>query len=215
MKTILLTGFEPFGGEATNPSWEAVAPLQGEAIAGHSIETARLPTAFGHSRASLLRAIARHAPALVLCVGQAGGRASISLERVAVNLIDARIPDNRGRQPVDRPVLRGGPEAYLTRLPLKAMRARLLAAGIPCELSLSAGSFVCNEIAYALAHHIATRAPHLRGGFVHIPYAPAQAARHPGAPGMAVDLVTAGLRLLAESALTTRRELRVAGGRED
>lgn len=215
MKTILLTGFEAFGGESTNPSWEAVAPLQGESIAGHRIETARLPTAFGRSQASLLRAIARHQPTLVLCVGQAGGRAAISLERVAVNLIDARIPDNRGRQPVDRPVVRGGPDAYLTRLPLKAMRARLLEAGIPCELSLSAGSFVCNEIAYALAHHIATRAPRLRGGFVHIPYSPAQAARHPGAPGMAVDLVTAGLRLLAEAALTTRRELRVAGGRED
>jgi pyroglutamyl-peptidase len=215
MKTILLTGFEPFGGESTNPSWEAVAPLQDESVAGHRIETARLPTAFGRSRASLLRAIARHQPALVLCVGQAGGRAAISLERVAVNLIDARIPDNRGRQPVDRPVVRRGPDAYLTRLPLKAMRARLLEAGIPCELSLSAGSFVCNAIAYALAHHIATRAPRLRGGFIHIPYSPAQAARHPGAPGMAVDLVTAGLRLLAKTALTTSRDLQMVGGRED
>jgi pyroglutamyl-peptidase len=215
MSTILLTGFEPFGGEATNPSWEAVAPLQGTTVASHRIETARLPTAFGHGRSLLLRAIARHEPTLVLCVGQAGGRAAISLERIAVNLIDARIPDNRGRQPVDRPVVRGGPEAYLTRLPLKAMRARLIEAGIPCELSLSAGSFVCNEIAYALAHHIATQAPRLRGGFVHIPYSPAQAARHPGAPGMTVDLVTEGLRLLAEAALRTRRELRVAGGRED
>jgi pyroglutamyl-peptidase len=215
VKTVLLTGFDPFGGESTNPSWDAVAPLAGELIAQHRVELARLPTAFGRSRASLLRAIARHDPQLVLCVGQAGGRAAISLERVAVNLIDARIPDNRKRQPVDRPVLRGGPDAYLTRLPVKAMRARLLAAGIPCELSLTAGSFVCNEVAYALAHHIATRAPRLRGGFVHIPYSPAQAARHPGAPGMTVDLVTSGLRLLAETALCTRHELRVAGGRED
>jgi pyroglutamyl-peptidase len=215
MKTILLTGFEPFGGESTNPSWEAVAPLQGESVAGHRIETARLPTAFGHSRARLLGAIARHEPALVLCLGQAGGRAAIALERVAVNLIDARIPDNRGRQPIDRPVVRGGPDAYLTRLPLKTMRARLLEAGIPCELSLSAGSFVCNAIAYALAHHIATRAPRLRGGFIHLPYSPAQAARHPGAPSMAVDVATAGLRLLAETALTTTRDLQAVGGRED
>lgn len=210
--TILLTGFDPFGGETTNPSWEAVRALDGATIRGRRVIATQLPTAFGAAGRELVAAIGRHAPKLVLCVGQAGGRAAICFERVALNLVDARIADNAGAQPLDVPVVEGAPAAYFAALPVKAMAAAVRAAGIPAEVSLSAGSFVCNAVFFALAHHIATQAPKLRGGFAHVPYSPEQVRARAGAPSMPIDRVSAALAIALEVALARRRDLAASEG---
>ena len=168
LPTVLLTGFEPFGGEALNPAWEAVRVLQGARIGGHRVETRCLPVVFGAALRSLRKALAGTRPALVVCVGQAGGRAQVSLERVAINLDDARRVDNAGNAPIDAPVVAGGPAAYFTTLPVKRLRAELQRAGIPAELSLTAGTYVCNHVFYGLMHAL-QRKRGVRGGFVHIP----------------------------------------------
>jgi pyroglutamyl-peptidase len=212
-RTVLLTGFDPFGGDAVNPSWLSVERLQGETIAGHRIASVQLPTAFARAPRVLRAAVRRHRPALVLCVGQAGGRAAISLERVAINVIDARIPDNDGAQPIDTPVARGGPAAYFSTLPIKAMRAALAAAGIRAEISQTAGTFVCNQVFYVLMRTLARMpAPRPRGGFVHIPFLPEQARAADGAPSMPQETMVTGLRIAIDCALRTRRDARVVGG---
>lgn len=213
IRTVLLTGFDPFGGDAVNPSWLAVERLRGEILAGHRIETAQLPTAFERAPRALRAAIRRHRPALVLCIGQAGGRSAISFERVAINVIDARIPDNDGAQPVDAPVAKGGPAAYFSTLPIKSLRAALLAVGVPAEISQTAGTFVCNQVFYALMHALTRMpAPHPRGGFVHVPFLPEQVETRPETPSMPLDTIVAGLRIAIEAALRTKRDQRAVGG---
>ena len=209
---VLLTGFAPFGGETTNPSWQAVAALEGEVIAGHRIRTRCLPVEFGAAIDELRRAIRTTRPALVLCIGQAGGRAAMSLERVAINVDDARIPDNAGARPIDCPVEPRGPAAYFTDLPIKAMLAALREADIPAEVSQTAGTFVCNHVFYGLMHALRRRVA--RGGFIHIPYSPEQALRHPGAPSLDVATVQQGLRLALQVALTTTADAAIAAGAE-
>src|SRR6266436_4376750 len=173
----LVTGFEPFGGDSVNPALEAVLRLPPR-LDALEIATASLPSAFGRALAALEDALVATRPDIVLCVGQAGGRTELSLERVAVNVDDARIPDNDGQQPIDRPVVAGGPAAYFANLPIKAAAAALREAGLPAIVSNTAGTFVCNHVFYGLMHLAATRFPDLRGGFLHVPYLPSQAARH-------------------------------------
>lgn len=211
--TVLLTGFEPFGGDPDNPSWEAAFRLHGRRIAGHRVVARRLPVEFGRSLRILRGAIRDTRPAIVLCLGLAGGRAQLSLERVAINLDDARIPDNAGRQPVDAPIVARGPAAYFATLPLKAMLLAMREAGIPAEVSHSAGTYVCNHVFYGLMHALRAR-PSVRAGFIHVPYAPEQAARHPGAPGLAPDTVVAGLRLAIRTALRTELDVQASAGAE-
>ena len=214
-RTVLLTGFDPFGGESLNPSWLAAEALHGETIAGRRIVAVQLPTSFARGPRALRAAIRRHAPELIVCVGQAGGRAQISLERVAINIDDARIADNDGAQPVDTPIVRGGPAAYFSTLPIKTMFAALREADIPAEISQTAGTFVCNRVFYALMHALAEDANlrvGIRGGFVHIPYLPEQAAARPGAPSLSLGIVVAGLRIMIETALRTRKDRRIAAG---
>jgi pyroglutamyl-peptidase len=212
LPTVLLTGFAPFGGETVNPSWQAASALQGEVIAGHRVVARCLPVVFGDALEHLRDAIGELRPALVLCVGQAGGRAAMSLERVAINVDDARIPDNAGACPVDVAVVRRGPAAYFTDLPIKAMLAALRAADIPAEVSQTAGTFVCNHVFYGLMHALRRRAA--RGGFIHVPWSPEQALQHPGAPCMDVSTVQAGLRLALQVALTTTADVALAAGAE-
>lgn len=209
----LLTGFDPFGGETINPSQQIAQALHGQVVAGHRIVGAILPTAFDAAPPMLEKLIVRHRPVLVLALGQAGGREGISLERVAINLIDARIPDNAGAQPVDVRVVDNAPNAYFSTLPLKAMLRRLHTAGIPAVLSQTAGTFVCNQVFFALMH--ALRRRHARGGFIHVSYLPEQAARHAGAPGMALATMIEGTRLCLETALTTAADAHYAAGSLD
>lgn len=210
--TILLTGFEPFGGERINPSQEIVRALDGETIAAHRVAGAVLPVTFAATLPALAHLLDLHRPKLVLALGQAGGRSEISLERVAVNLIDARIADNDGRQPIDVPVIDGAPGAYFSTLPVKAIAAHLNAHGIPAATSLSAGSFVCNQVFFMLAHLLAREHPGARGGFAHVPWLPQQAARLSREPSMALDTMLAGVRLALECAVSTHYDLRLAGG---
>ena len=211
LPVVLLTGFEPFGGEATNPSWEAVRVLQDARIGGHRIETRCLPVAFGAAGDALRAAIRATRPALVVCVGQAGGRERISIERVAINVDDARIADNTGARPVDRPIVARGPAAYFSTLPVKRLCRDLQHAGVPAEVSQTAGTYVCNHVFYALMHALRRR-PGVRGGFVHIPYSPEQARRHPGAPALPVADVTAALRRMVAVAIRHADDVAIPGG---
>ena len=161
--TVLVTGFEPFGGDAVNPSWEIAARLDGWMVRDSSgtdiarVRAVRLPCVFGESLEVLGQALARHRPVAGIGLGLAASRDDISVERVAINVDDARIPDNAGRQPIDLPVRTGAPAAYWSTLPIKAIVAALQAAGIPVSVSQSAGTFVCNHVFYGLAHRLARR----------------------------------------------------------
>ncbi len=167
-RPILVTGFEPFAEEASNPSAAIAARLDGTTLAGRAVVRATLPVVFGESRRILARLLRRHDPSLVVCLGVAAGRRAISLERVAINLDDARLPDNAGAQPVDVPVVRGGPAAYWSTLPLRRMAAAIAGAGLPVELSNSAGTYVCNHLFYGLMHLLRKRTGTC-GGFIHVP----------------------------------------------
>ncbi|MCB1577308.1 MAG: pyroglutamyl-peptidase I, partial [Xanthomonadales bacterium] len=207
-----VAGFEPFAGESVNPSAEIARSLDGESIAGHRLVGAVLPVSFAEAPIALADLLERWRPALVIALGQAGGRSEVSLERIAVNLIDARIADNAGLQPIDQAVLEDGPGAYFTSLPVKAMCAAMRALDVPAALSLSAGSFVCNQVFYWLAHLLATEHTGLRGGFIHVPWLPGQLAAHPGEPCLPLSTLLRGIRAAIGCALTTTRDLEVAGG---
>lgn len=199
MSEILLTGFEPFGGDPRNPSSEACSRLDGEEIAGHRVRALTLPTAFNAAALKLLREIARREPVLVIATGLAVGRAEITPERFAMNFADARIPDNRGRQPRAKTLIKGAPLAYASTLPVDRIVARLRASGIPASPSLSAGAFVCNELFFRLRH--ATEGHPLRAGFIHVPYASEHVADRPGTPSLPLATLAQALRLAAEVAL--------------
>ena len=211
MKTVLITGFEPFGGEQINPSWEVVSQLDNAILGGCRVVARQLPCVFGESLAVLNAAIDALSPSVVLAVGQAGGRTDITVERVAINVDDARIPDNRGNQPVDVPVIPNGPAAWFSTLPIKAMVSAIREAGIPASVSQTAGTFVCNHVMYGLLHKLSSMAD-VKGGFIHIPYLPQQAAAHPGAPSMAADTVRRALETAIITALYVDADIIVAGG---
>ena len=211
MKTVLITGFEPFGGESVNPSWEVVSSLDNAIIGGCRVIARQLPCVFGESLAVLNAAIDALSPSLVLAVGQAGGRTDITVERVAINVDDARIADNQGQQPVDVPIVADGPAAWFSTLPIKAMVMAMRNAGIPASVSQTAGTFVCNHVMYGLLHKLRD-APAVKGGFIHIPYLPQQAAQHPGAPSMAAETVRRALEVAIATALQVESDIAVTGG---
>lgn len=211
---VLLTGFEPFDKDPVNPSWEVARALDGWVCEGATVRAVQLPCVFGKAIEQLDTALLQYQPTLVISLGLAGGRVDITPERVAINMDDARIPDNGGQQPVDAPVVLGGPAAYFSTLPLKAIVRDLRAQGLPASVSNTAGTFVCNHIFYALMHRLAKRGDpsRTRGGFVHVPYLPEQAARNPGAPSMALATQVQALRVLIETALTVKNDVRETAG---
>lgn len=209
MRHVLLTGFEPFGGETENPSQEIARQLHGLELGRHRVTGALLPCVFGAANRELRRLIRTIEPALVIGLGQARGRAAITPERVAINVDDARIADNAGVQPVDRPVVRGGPAAYWSTLPVKAIVRRLREAGLPAEVSQTAGTFVCNHVFYGLMHTLRAER-NVRGGFIHVPALPSQ-----GAPSLPLEAMCLGVRLAIETAIEVRRDVREPGGRLD
>ncbi|MFE6744030.1 pyroglutamyl-peptidase I [Streptomyces tubercidicus] len=211
MTRVLLTGFAPFDGESANPSWQAVRAAAAEPPAGIEMSAVELPCVYGASVAVLRAAIEEARPEIVVCVGQAGGRPDITVERLAVNVDDARIPDASGAEPVDEAIVPGGPAAYFSTLPIKACVAAVRAAGLPASVSNTAGTFVCNHVFYGLAHLLATELPGIRGGFVHVPYAPEQVLDR-AEPSLPTEAVTRALREIALTAARTRTDIRGAGG---
>ena len=196
---ILITGFDPFGGETVNPAYEAVKLLP-DTIAGAEIIKLEVPTRFHRAGAVLEDAMQRHKPDVVICVGQAGGRTAITPEKVAINLMDGRIPDNAGYQPVDVPIQEDGETAYFTSLPVKAMVQRMRDAGIPAAVSYTAGTYVCNYLLYTLLYLIDKKYPHVRGGFIHVPYAMEQVINKPlGTPSMDLRQIARGLETAVEA----------------
>jgi len=211
MKTVLLTGFEPFNKEPINPAWEAVRALDGWQEAGFRVVARQLPCVFGDANAAMAALLGELKPALVIAVGQAGGRVDLSVERVAINVDDAPIKDNAEQQLVDEPVVRGGPAAYFATLPIKAVVAALRAAGLPASVSQTAGTFVCNHVFYGLMHAVAGRKG-VRAGFIHIPYLPEQAARHPGTASMSLAQMVDGIRIAVRTSLAVSADVSVSAG---
>jgi pyroglutamyl-peptidase len=214
LSNVLLAGFEPFETDPVNPAWEVARTLDGWQHAGATVRAVQLPCVFGRAIERLDQALAQWQPTLAICLGLAGGRSEVSLERVAINIDDARIADNAGQQPVDTAVVAGAPAAYFSTLPIKAIVRDLRAAGLPGTVSNTAGTFVCNHIFYALMHRLA-QAPGVaqaRGGFIHLPYLPEQAARHPGAPSMALETQAAAVRAVIRTALAQRYDVRETAG---
>ena len=192
---ILVTGFEPFGGEEVNAAWEAVRRLR--APAGAELKKLLLPTVFGVSGDLLCAALAKEKPELVLCVGQAAGRAAITPERLGLNRMDASIPDNAGVQPREQPVVPGGPAALFARLPVEELAEAIAAAGVPAAVSDSAGLFVCNQLLYRLLYEMEAKYPAMRGGFLHVPCLPEQAERlgkGKALPSLPLDDIVRGLQ---------------------
>ena len=211
VKTILLTGFEPFNGAAINPSWEAVRALDGWSGPGFAVVARQLPCVFGAANDALRTAVSTLRPDVVIAVGQAGGRSEISLERIAINVDDAAIRDNAGAQPVDVPVVADGPAAYFSTLPVKAIVRALRLRGFPAGVSQTAGTFVCNHVFYGLMHHTAGHA--LKAGFIHVPFLPEQAADRPERPpSMALRDIVDALRIAVEVAVVTENDAPEAGG---
>ncbi|RAP77417.1 pyroglutamyl-peptidase I [Paenibacillus montanisoli] len=212
MNRVLLTGFDPFGGEAINPAWEAVSRFQHKACDGFMVEVRQIPTVFNTSIQTLRQAILDVKPDVVICVGQAGGRSDIAVERVAINMNDARIPDNEGNQPIDEPIAADGPAAYWSTLPVKAITAQLRSAGIPASVSHTAGTFVCNHLFYGLQHLIATEFPSVKGGFIHIPYLPSQTVNKPNVPSMNLETMVQALDIAVTTSVLSGTDITAVEG---
>ena len=188
MKHLIITGFDPFGGETVNPSWEAVSRLP-DVIGDYRLTKLQIPTIFGTAADTVLAAAAKDAPDVILCVGQAGGRDAVTPERIAVNMASTRIPDNESNQPVEIPIIPGAPDGIFATVPVCAMADAITAAGLPGRISNTAGTFVCNDTLYRLLHHYAGTS--VRAGFVHVPWLPEQAKD--GAPSMPLADIIAAL----------------------
>ncbi|WP_206919049.1 pyroglutamyl-peptidase I [Alicyclobacillus suci] len=214
---VLVTGFDPFGGEQVNPALEAIKRLTGRVIEDElgtiHIIPVEIPTVFGASIASLRQAMAANRPDIVICVGQAGGRHHITPERVAINVDDARIPDNAGNQPIDESIVADGPAAYWTGLPIKAIVRALQDAGIPASVSNTAGTYVCNHLFYGLMHLLNTEYPGIRGGFIHIPFLPEQVVDKE-APSMSLDAIVRAIEIAVQVSARQQTDIHVSAGKE-
>lgn len=208
---ILVTGFDPFGGEKVNPAIEAVKRLEDE-IKGAEIIKLEIPTSISRCDEILKENIDRHRPDVVVSVGQAGGRAGITVERVAINIDDFGIDDNDGNSPIDEKICEG-PDAYLLTLPIKAMVSKIREAGIPASVSNTAGTFVCNHVAYFVANLAGRDYPHMKTGFVHIPYLPEQVSTKEEVASMSIENIVKALSLGIEAIVENREDLKITGGK--
>ena len=202
MTTVLVTGFDPFGGESVNPAYEAVKLLS-DTIAGARIVKLEIPTVFTRSAEVVEKAITDVKPDIVISVGQAGGRSALTVEKVAINLAEARIPDNDGEQPLDQPLREDGDTAYFATIPVKAMVANVRAHELPAFVSYTAGTFVCNSVMYNVLYLLDRKFPGVRGGFIHVPYASQQVVGKPnGTPFMPLPDIAKSLEYAIEAAVT-------------
>ena len=191
---VLLTGFEPFGGSHVNPSNEACRRLEGETFNGYRVVVETIPLRYDEVKPKLVKAIEKHGPSAIICTGQSGA-ATINLERVGINVADARIPYNCGAKPTDKPIVDGGPVAYFTKLPLRRLLEALKAAGIPATISNSAGTFGCNHVFYELMHHLDEEKLDIPAGFIHVPSLPEQVTEK-GTPSMSLDTTIKALKVV-------------------
>ena len=208
---ILVTGFDPFGGEAVNPAWEAVQRLP-KTIAGHTIQKLEIPTVFNKSKDVIASALSKGDVDVVLAIGQAGGRTEITPERVGINIDDARIADNEGQQPIDEAIQPTGAPAYFSNLPVKRMTEAIKTAGVPARLSNTAGTFVCNHILYQLGYLQDTAYPNMQFGFIHVPFIPEQVTHKPGQPSMSLESIVKGLEAAIAVIDGTEEDLNIALG---
>lgn len=208
---ILVTGFDPFGGEKINPAIESVKKLPDE-IAGAKIIKLEIPTICHRSLEVIDDAIKEYDPDVILSIGQAGGRSDITVERIGINIDDCRICDNAGQQIIDEPVFKDGPAAYFVNIPIKAMVAKIQEHLIPASVSNSAGTFVCNHVTYGVRHIIETKYPGKRSGFIHIPFLPQQVINKKNMPSMTLDTIVEGLCAAIEAIVETKEDLKITGG---
>ena len=209
----LITGFEPFGGESINPSFKAIESMPNY-LYGCDLIKLEIPTVFNKSIQILQSAIVTHNPEIVICVGQAGGRPDITPEYVAINLNEARIPDNEGNQPSGTPINRFGENAYFSTLPVKAIKKELSENNIPSKISYTAGTYVCNHLFYGLMHLIKTSYPHIRGGFIHVPFLPEQVTDRETQPSLTLDQITKGLTLALKATIEHKTDITYISGTE-
>lgn len=210
---VLITGFDPFGGEKINPAWEAVRALP-DNIDGIEVVKLQIPTVFKKSAKKLFENIDSVKPDVVICVGQAGGRYEFSVERVAINVDDGRIPDNDGYQPVDSPVFEDGENAYFSTLPIKAIVEEVKKAGIPAAVSNTAGTYVCNHIMYSLLYYLNKNNLNMKGGFVHVPFIPEQVVEKKNTPYMELTRITKALEISIKAIRDYEKDLVISGGKE-
>ena len=209
---ILVTGFDPFGGEKVNPALEAVKSLP-SVIHGAEIRWVEIPTVFYQSAEVLEAEIVRYQPDVVLCIGQAGGRASLTPERVAINQDDARIPDNQGNQPIDTPIRLDGEAAYFSTLPIKAMVQAIKEVGLPATVSNTAGTFVCNHLMYQALYLADKKFSHMRAGFMHIPYMTEQVINKPNTASMNLVDIVKGIEAAIGAIVDYKdKDLKIVGG---
>ena len=209
---ILVTGFDPFGGEKVNPALEAVKSLP-SVIHGAEIRWVEIPTVFYQAAEVLEAEIDRYQPDVVLCIGQAGGRASLTPERVAINQDDARIPDNQGNQPIDTPIRLDGEAAYFSTLPIKAMVQAIKEVGLPATVSNTAGTFVCNHLMYQALYLADKKFPHMRAGFMHIPYMIEQVINKPNTASMNLADIVKGIEATIGAIVDYKdKDLKIVGG---
>lgn len=206
---ILVTGFDPFGEESVNPAYEAVKRLD-DKIAGAEIVKVEMPTVFNKSIKRLEEAVERENPDIVICVGQAGGRFDITIERVAINISDAPIEDNEGNMPIDEPIFEDGEPAYFSKLPIKAMVQKIREGNIPASISNTAGTYVCNHIMYGLHYLIDKKYPNIRGGFIHVPFLPKQVVDKRATASMNLNDIIKALTLAIEAAVENREDIKIS-----
>ena len=210
---VLITGFDPFGGESINPAWEAVNAMQ-DMVDGIEVIKLQIPTVFKKSAEKLFAGIDEHKPDVVKCIGQAGGRYDMSVERVAINMDDGRIPDNEGYQPIDTPVYEDGENAYFATLPIKGIVEEIKAAHIPASVSNTAGTYVCNHIMYSLLYYISKNNLNIKGGFIHVPYITQQVVDKKNMPYMEVSTITKALESAVKALKKYEVDVKVSGGKE-
>ena len=208
---VLITGFDPFGGEKINPAWEAVKGIK-DTIEGAKIIKLEIPTVFNKSIEKVKEAMELEKPDIVLCIGQAGGRYDMTIERVAINVDDARIEDNEKNQPIDIPVFEDGENAYFSNLPIKAMVEEIKGQGIPASISNSAGTFVCNHIMYGVLYHINKTYKNMRGGFIHVPFINEQVLDKKNQPYMPVEHISKALEAAIKAAVINNEDIKKSGG---
>ena len=208
---ILVTGFNPFGGEKINPAIESVKKLP-DTISGAEIIKLEIPTVCHVSLKVIDEAIEKYNPDVILSIGQAGGRYDITVERIGINIDDCRIPDNAGNQIIDEPIYKDGPAAYFSNLPIKAMVKRVQERHIPASVSNTAGTFVCNHVLYGVRYLIETKYPGKKSGFIHIPFLPEQVVDKKEKASMSLDTIVEALTAAIEAIVDTKKDIKVTGG---